>query len=322
MDRSSAVAAGLYGLLVGDALGVPYEFHDASNIPAESLIEMAPPTGFRRSHAGVPPGTWSDDGSQALCLFESLTVAPALDLDDFARRLQRWYRDGHLQAGGRVFDLGIQTHRALEKLAGGESPLRSGGASERENGNGSLMRVLPVALLHDDGQGAFVLIDKAMRQSVPTHAHPRSLACCAQLVLWADGLIRGLGVDRAWDEAAATLRRFASGADGASASALFSASLQREVEIVLTPDPGYLPAGSGYVVDSLWSARWALKQPTYERVARAAIRLGNDTDTTAAIAGGLAGIRDGLSAIPPRWLDGLRDREVVDGLLARVGSAG
>lgn len=76
------------------------------------------------------------------------------------------------------------------------------------------------------------------------------------------------------------------------------------------------------MVDSLWSARWALKQPTYERVVRAAIRLGNDTDTTAAIAGGLAGIRDGLSAIPSRWLEGLRDREVVDGLLARVGLAG
>ncbi len=155
----------------------------------------------------MPPGTWSDDGSQALCLFESLTVAPALALDDFARRLQRWYRDGHLQAGGRVFDVGIQTHRALDKLAGGESPLRSGGASERENGNGSLMRVLPVALLHDDRQGAFVLIEKAMRQSLPTHAHPRSLACCAQLVLWANGLMRGLGEDLAWEEAASALRR-------------------------------------------------------------------------------------------------------------------
>lgn len=315
MDRANSAAAGMFGLLVGDALGVPYEFHDASSIPPESLIEMSPPTGFRRSHAGVPAGTWSDDGSQALCLFESLVIAPQLDLDDFAGRLQRWYRDGHLQAGGRVFDVGIQTSRALDRLERGESPLRSGGATERENGNGSLMRVLPVALLHDSRQGAFALIEKAMRQSLPTHAHPRSLACCAQLVLWANGLMRGLGEDRAWDDAASTLRRFASGSDGASGSVVFGTSLEREVEVVLTPDPGYLPSGSGYVVDSLWSARWAMKQPTYEKVVRAAIRLGNDTDTTAAIAGGLAGIRDGMAAIPSRWLKLLRDRADVDGLL-------
>ena len=103
MSRDDYIRAGLYGLLVGDALGVPYEFHDASGIPPADQIDFQPPTGFRRSHPGVAPGTWSDDGSQALCLFESLIEHPELDLVDFANRLVRWHDDAHLQAGGSPF---------------------------------------------------------------------------------------------------------------------------------------------------------------------------------------------------------------------------
>ncbi len=121
MSRDDYIRAGLYGLLVGDALGVPYEFHDASGIPPADQIEFQSPTGFRRSHPGVAPGTWSDDGSQALCLFESLIEHPELDLVDFANRLVRWHDGAHLQAGGRVFDVGIQTYRALARIKDGQS---------------------------------------------------------------------------------------------------------------------------------------------------------------------------------------------------------
>ncbi|MCP5476124.1 MAG: ADP-ribosylglycohydrolase family protein [Rhodanobacteraceae bacterium] len=317
-DRSF-IAAGLYGLLIGDALGVPYEFRDSSSIPPPDQIEFEPPAGFRRSHPGVAPGTWSDDGSQALCLFESLIEHPRLDLVDFADRLVRWHDHAHLQAGGRVFDVGIQTYHALARIKAGNPPHLSGGHSERVNGNGSLMRVLPIALLHDPNRSTdFDLIDKAMRQSLPTHAHPRSQLCCAQLVLWADGLRQKLHEDEAWDRAAEILTRFASGADGASDYSSFRTDLAAERQLVLIPDPGYLPHGSGYVLDSLWSARWALRGRPYEAVVRAAIQLGDDTDTTSAIAGGLAGIRDGLVAVPQRWLDGLSGRSMVEGLIDLV----
>ncbi len=319
-DRSF-IAAGLYGLLIGDALGVPYEFHDSSSIPPADQIEFEPPAGFRRSHPGVAPGTWSDDGSQALCLLESLIEHPELDLVDFASRLVRWHDEAHLQAGGRVFDVGIQTYKALGRIKAGHPPHLAGGHTERENGNGSLMRVLPVALLHNpETDSDFDLIDKAMRQSLPTHAHPRSQLCCAQLVLWADGLRQNLNDDDAWNRAAEMLKRFASGADGASAYSSFTAELVAECQLVLIPDPGYLPHGSGYVLDSLWSARWALRGRPYEAAVRAAIQLGNDTDTTAAIAGGLAGIRDGLSAIPSRWLDSLLARDTAESLVRRVAT--
>src|SRR3954453_6913070 len=99
----------MLGLLVGDALGVPYEFHPASAIPALSEIDFDPPAGFARSHSRVPPGTWSDDGAHALCLLASLLERHELDLEDVGRRLVAWYRDGYLAVSGIVFDIGIQT---------------------------------------------------------------------------------------------------------------------------------------------------------------------------------------------------------------------
>ena len=149
------MAGGLQGLLIGDALGVPYEFHDASALPPPSLIDFDPPAGFRRSHNGVPPGTWSDDGAQALCLLASLLDGEGLDLANFAGRLLNWAHWGYLAVDGHVFDVGIQTQRALDALRRGEAPERSGPSGEHDNGNGALMRVLPLALQYRSArQGA------------------------------------------------------------------------------------------------------------------------------------------------------------------------
>ncbi|HLT38469.1 MAG TPA: ADP-ribosylglycohydrolase family protein, partial [Enhygromyxa sp.] len=85
--REQRIEGGLLGLLIGDALGVPYEFHGPEQIPAREHIELEPPVGFRRAHPGVPPGTWSDDGAQALCLLASLLDRGRLELADFGERL-------------------------------------------------------------------------------------------------------------------------------------------------------------------------------------------------------------------------------------------
>src|SRR3546814_12514441 len=90
MTRSDAVGGGLLGMLVGDALGVPYEFSPPDRIPKSERIEMAPPAGFQRAHPWTPPGTWSDDGAQALCLLASLLHCSGLDLGDFGNRLVNW----------------------------------------------------------------------------------------------------------------------------------------------------------------------------------------------------------------------------------------
>jgi len=142
VDWRQRVAGGLVGLLVGDALGVPYEFKEPKALPPASLIEYEPPAGFLRSHARVPPGTWSDDGAQALVLLDTLLVRGYVDLAHFSRGLVRWESEGFYAVDGKVFDIGIQTSRAIARLKAGGDPATSGPNSERDNGNGSLMRVL------------------------------------------------------------------------------------------------------------------------------------------------------------------------------------
>ena len=96
------IAGGLLGLLVSDALGCPYEFHQPADLPPLDQIEMAPPPGFDRAHVGTPPGTWTDDGAQALCLLASLLDRGGFDPSDFGRRLLNWYAWGYMAVDGRV----------------------------------------------------------------------------------------------------------------------------------------------------------------------------------------------------------------------------
>lgn len=296
----------MYGLLVGDALGVPYEFHAAGELPPRDQIELVPPPGFDRTHGGVPPGTWSDDGAQALCLLASLLERGRLDPEDLGRRLVRWHNEGELAVDGDVFDVGVQTRKAIQALRGGCPALRAGGADERDNGNGALMRVLPLALWHR-GSDADLVRDAGL-QSCVTHRHPRSQVACALYCLWARATAAGGPGADAWGEATARLRRVVAG----------DAARNAELEQAIRPDEPPRGAGSGYVVDCLHSARLALLAGGYEAVVRAAIALGDDTDTTAAVAGGIAGLRDGVEAIPRRWRDGLRGRALCDPLVAAL----
>lgn len=298
------LAGGLIGLLVGDALGVPYEFNRAERIPPAQLIEYTPPPDFLRSHASVPPGTWSDDGAQALCLLASLLHCDALDLEDFGRRLIDWYEFGYLAVDGDVFDIGVTTGTALRRLRAGTAAADAGDRGDRANGNGSLMRVLPLALWHR-GSDAQLVAD-AERQSLVTHGHRRAQVCCALYCLIARRLLAG--ADAPWPQAVATLRELYA----------HDAAAQEELEFSIRPDEPLQGNGSGYVVDCLRSSVICLQQPDYESAVRAAIRLGQDTDTTACVTGGLVGIRDGIGGIPQRWRDGLRSRELVQPLLAEL----
>lgn len=304
ISRFDRLAGGLYGLLIGDAVGVPYEFHRPGSLPPFEEIELIPPSGFPRAHPSAPPGAWSDDGAQALCLLESLLHHGRLDVDDFGRRLVNWLRWGYLAAEGKVFDVGLQTSRAIEAIESGVSAERSGPGDEHENGNGSLMRVLPLALWHR-GTDEELFAD-AMRQSLPTHGHLRSQLCCGLYCLWARRTL-----DRSasgWQEAEAATRELAR-ADGA---------WQRELEEHI--EPARLPggSGSGYVVDCLHSARLALEESSFEAVVRRAVSIGWDTDTTAAVAGGIAGLRHGIAGIPDRWRHGLAEPALVEDAVRRL----
>ncbi|MFM0218107.1 ADP-ribosylglycohydrolase family protein [Paraburkholderia caledonica] len=307
-ERLDRVRGGLYGLLVGDALGVPYEFHDASEIPAEDEIEMEPPREFRRAHAGVPVGTWSDDGAQALCLFDSLNCNGSLDFVDFAGQLIAWYEDGRMTPDGKVFDVGIQTRRALGTLKrSGIAANHAGPAGERDNGNGALMRCMPVVFA---AKSTDHLIELAMRQGVVTHGHARSQLCCALYALIGAGILNGLVAKEAVSHAEDEFRR-----------RFTNTQNEREAQLVLSAraEP---PRGSGYVVDSLWSSIDCLLATTdYESCVRRAVMLGNDTDTTACIAGGLAGLLYGYRGIPLKWLEVLKGKDIVERVLRGAGAS-
>ena len=301
---SEQLRGGMYGLLIGDALGVPYEFSSPEALPPLAEIEMAPPSRFRRAHRGVPIGTWSDDGAQALCLLASLLHVGRLDVEDFGRRMLNWYEHGYMAVDGQVFDVGVQSAAALRSFRDGASVSQAARRDEQANGNGALMRVLPLALWHRGGDAD--LVRDASLSSIPTHGHMRSGLCCALYCLWIRRLLEGSSAP--WADAKRSLQAIY----GASTPA--STELREHV-CPETPAPG---RGSGYVVDSLYSALQVQARGSYPDVVRAAIALGNDTDTTAAIAGGAAGVRDGLSAIPERWLHTLRGRELVEPLIEQL----
>ena len=299
--RQARLRGGLLGLLIGDALGVPYEFHDAASIPPSAEIEMTPPVGFNRAHVGVPPGTWSDDGAQALALLDALLRDRTLDLDTFAANLLNWFQQGAFTPDGNVFDVGLQTRQAFYAIAAGKSASTSGPDGERDNGNGSLMRCLPVVMVAATRDDAIHL---ARKQSLPTHGHVRSQLCCALYCLTAMGILEGQSAADAVRAAEDSLLDRHTGTP-------------EESELKIALDGRFdAPQGSGYVVDSFWSAmHCVLSTHSYEDCVKRAVALGNDTDTTACIAGGLAGLVYGVDAIPKRWLAALHGRTTVESLL-------
>ena len=302
LRQRERVQGGFWGLLVGDALGVPYEFHAPHTLPAFGAIEFEPPPGFDRSHRRTPAGTWSDDGAHALCLTASLLSRGRLDTDDLIGRLVDWHETGYLAVDGRVFDVGIQTAASLRSYREGIPALECGGTHEQANGNGSLMRILPLALWHrgTDEQ----LVEDARMSSRVTHGHARAELCCALYCLWARRTLQG--APSPWDDALASLRGIL-GVD---------TYLRDELEThIIGPDATVECTGSGYVVDCLRSAEVAVRERTFERALRTAVAFGHDTDTTACVTGGIAGLKWGLSAIPSRWIGGLRGRALAEPLL-------
>lgn len=296
------IEGGVWGLLVGDAAGVPYEFRQPFELPPKEQLGPEPPAGFVRSYRDVPLGTWSDDGAQALCLLMSLLEhGGSLDLRSFGNHLHAWILHGRMAVDHRVFDVGIQTGQALGRLGRGIPPEEAGLGGERNNGNGSLMRVLPLVLMHEGDDAE--LVRMAHAQSRVTHRHPRSLVCCAAYCLWARGEMTG-EMDP-WER---SLRRLGELYRGEPAMLA-----ELNDHLVGAREPG--ERGGGYVVDCLLSARLACEKSSYAEIVREAISFGRDTDTTACVAGGIAGLRHGVSGIPDDWRRLLRGREILDPLL-------
>lgn len=291
------VVGAVWGHLVGDAVGVPYEFRDAARIGEIRF-------GASGTH-GQRPGTWSDDGSLMLALLDSLT-AVGFDTEDQGRRIVAWYREkAYTPDGDGRFDIGNATRTAIHSLERGIPAEQAGGTDERSNGNGSLMRVLPLALVFPD-HSEHDLAAMAHRASGVTHGTARAQVACALYSLTAKRLLTGSQRGQALTDSQAALRRLY-GDDPERLAALDHLEGYRD------------RGGRGRVWDSLWSAWDAFAgAESYRETVERAIAYGNDTDTTAAIAGGLAGIHWSIDGIPTEWLDGMRGRSIVEPLIDRL----
>ena len=303
-NAKSRLAAGIWGHLVGDAIGVPYEF--SHHIETVEL----------RGHGShnQPPGTWSDDGALMLALLDSLLSA-GFDPTDQGRRALAWTDAGaYTPDGDGMFDIGGATNAALDRLRRGTPAFDAGGVGDRDQGNGSLMRILPLALVDVPDDDA-ALVEQAHLASRVTHGHPNCQVACALYVLIARALRqRTTEAPEALLEDSVTRLRAVYAGRPQFASVL---------EGLLTHRSNLRKPGGGWVLDSFWSAWEAFALgSSYRDTVERAVRYGNDTDTTAAIAGALAGLRWGLDeregGIPTRWLTALRGADIVEGLLGRM----
>jgi ADP-ribosyl-[dinitrogen reductase] hydrolase len=340
----------LLGMAVGDALGVPVEFRNRSELDSDPVTGMQ---GYGTHN--LPPGTWSDDSSLAFCLAESL--CRGYDLDDIGRRFVRWFYDCYWTPHGRVFDIGIGTRRAIGKLKVGASPSRAGGAEETDNGNGSLMRILPllVYIRHMPLATSVPIISEV---SSLTHRHPRSILACVILLEFArllcthpkEEALRLLQVNMGnllqanteprpqdFPELAAEWQHFGrilpvhgkGPRNGHNAPEEGPRNTHGAPEDDLRNTHG-APAdirkiprnkirSTGYVVHTLEAALWCIAKSTnYRDAVLMAVNLGDDTDTTAAVTGGLAGLAYGHDNIPQEWVIALARKDDIMELAERL----
>jgi ADP-ribosyl-[dinitrogen reductase] hydrolase len=280
---------GLYGSLVGDALGVPVEFQNRAKRQQDPVTSMRAFGTWNQ-----PAGTWSDDGSLLLCAVESLAER-GFDTQDMGERFVRWLQEGHWAAHGRVFDIGHATHQALDRIALGTPAEQAGGQSESSNGNGSLMRLLPVPLATLTAD-LDTFCDQIERASAITHGHARSKLACVLHGLLVRALMQGENPAAAHASAASEFqRRYADHTEYPHFLPLLDPNLDQQHESSI--------ASTGYVLHTLHAALWCLLTTgSFEECVLKAVNLGDDTDTTGCVAGGLAGVVHGVEAIPEAWL--------------------
>jgi ADP-ribosylglycohydrolase len=297
--RDRAIGA-LLGLACGDAVGTTLEFKaPGSFTPIDDMVGGGP---FR-----LQPGEWTDDTSMALCLAESILERDDLDPVDQMRRYLRWRDEGYLSSNGRCFDIGNTVSSQLSRFA------RTGEAidphvDEEAAANGSLMRLAAVPIRwHRDPA---VAAERSAESSRPTHPARRPVDACRVLGAMTSALIRG---DSADDVIAPGFWRF--GDLHPQIGAVVSGAWRHKAPAQIR--------GTGFCVDALEAALWAVDGASDFRdaVLRAA-NLGDDADTTAAIAGQLAGARWGASGIPETWRAKVVLRERIEAMAGGLYDAG
>lgn len=305
---SENIRAVMLGHAVGDALGVPVEFASREELDANPVTDMA---GF--GTYPVPKGAWSDDTSMSLCALDALADGRP-DFDKVMQNFCKWYYDDEFTPTEEMFDVGNACSTAIENYTFCENYEKCGLTSETSNGNGSLMRIHPFVLYAEYAGYTEDWLDTVHTASALTHAHKRSQIGCGIYAFVLRELLNDPSKDAAVSGLAKAKARYSGEPEAEYYGRLFAP------DFALTDRSGI--KSSGYVVDTLEAAVWCLlTSDGYEECVLKAVNLGDDTDTVAAVAGGLAGALWGLDSIPKPWLDALLKRDYLEELCEKAERA-
>lgn len=303
---------GIMGLVVGDALGLPVQFSTREDMKAKPVKDMEGYGAFL-----VPEGSWSDDSSLAMATLCSLLEKEGVDYEDMMGRFADWQFKGDYTPFGYAYDQGRTCLEAIYSYAKGADVEHCGQTGERSNGNGSLMRILPVCLYaYGQEKTGTITVSEALeivhKVSALTHAHLRSKMACGIYYFLVKAVLDGRGslqerLQKGMDEARVYYEKDITNlVELAYYGKLFNMeSLRLTTEEQIN--------SSGYVVDSLEAAVWGLlTTDTYKDALLKVVNLGEDTDTIAAIAGGLGALYYGYEGIPAEWIEVVQRREWIE----------
>lgn len=302
------IKSALFGIAVGDALGVPVEFYNRQTIINHPVTDMI---GYGTYN--LPAGTWSDDSSLTFCLAEALTKG--FDLYEISKNFVKWTDKNYWTPHGHVFDIGIATRQAISRLAQGEIPELAGGFDETDNGNGSLMRILPLL---------FYLLDKPINEryeitkkvSSITHGHIRSVIACFYYLEFAKQIFDGKNKFEIYRNLQTEI---ANHLTSLSINQTEIAKFDRLLRCDIAKLDEHEIQSSGYVLHTLEASIWCLlTTDNYKEAVLKAVNLGGDTDTTGAVTGGLAGLLYGFDNIPKKWLQQIARYDDINNLAERL----
>jgi ADP-ribosylglycohydrolase len=299
----------ILGLVVGDALGVPVEFKSREYLKEHPITDMV---GYGTYNQ--PPGTWSDDSSLALCLAEELTKG--FSVRNIGESFVEWLYNNHWTPHGEVFDVGNTTGAAIERLKDGIPPEQSGIKYKEANGNGSLMRILPLLFYVQQNENDLERYEIIRKVSAITHAHVRSTLSCFYYLEFARLIKNGVSKKDAYKRANESLLQLTDklGVDPSEVSQfsrLTDGTIDQLEENQIYSDT--------YVIYTLEASVWSiLITDNYKDAVLRAVNLGKDTDTTAAVTGGLAGLMYGAENIPKEWITQIARLEDIEQVVKKL----
>lgn len=299
---------GILGFVVGDVLGVPVEFVSRENLRKNPVKEMREFGTYNQ-----PIGTWSDDTSMTLATMDSIIENGMINCEDIMFKFSEWMNNDKYTATDYLFDIGNTTERAISRFDNGIDIMSCGSKDEYSNGNGSLMRMLPIAYYLSLNN--FSLEDEVQiinSVSSLTHAHEISCLGCKIYCDYVKQLLNGVSKEEAIDfirKQKYELYYSKDVVDKYGRILNYDISKFKESEI----------NSSGYVVDTLEASLWCtLNSNSYEEAVLMAVNLGKDTDTIGAITGSLNGIIYTRDKIPSNWLDKIKKRGYIEDLSLRL----